>query len=74
MKFILFLSKLDREASKGINDIPQVGTSAVLVTKQEPQKLVTLSQAVAQNQQDLSAAVLRSLEASVYGSMAVDKS
>ena len=68
-------SKLfDREAPKGINNVPQVGTSAVLATKQEPQKLMMLAQVAVQNQQALSAAEQRSLEASVYGGMAVDES
>ena len=65
---------LDREASKGSNNIPEVGTSVVLAIKQEPQKLITPVQVAIQNQQELSAAVQRSLEASVYGGMAVDES
>ena len=63
---------LDREASEGSNNVPQVGTSAVLATKQEPQKMVMPSQAAVHNQQELSAAVQRSQEASVYCGMAVD--
>ena len=45
----------------------------MLGTKQEPQKLVMPAQVAVQNQQELSAAVQRSLEAAVYGGMAVDK-
>ena len=29
---------LDREAPKAVNNIPEVGTSSALVTKQEPQR------------------------------------
>ena len=65
---------LDREVPKGIKNIPQVGTSAMLATKQEPQKLVMPAKVAVQNQQELSAAVQRSLEASVYSGIAVDKS
>ena len=65
---------LDIEASKGSNNVPQVGTSAVLATKQEPQKLMTQAKVAAQYQQALSAAVQRSLGASVYGSIEVDES
>ena len=65
---------LDRKDPKGSTNVPQVGTSAVLGIKQEPQKLVMPAQAAVQNQQELSAAVQRSLEDSVYGGMAVDKS
>ena len=46
----------------------------MLAVKQEPQNLVMPAQAVVQNQQDISAVVQRSLEATVYGGMAVDKS
>ena len=62
---------LNREAS---DNVPQVGTSAVLATKQDPQKFVMPAQVAVQNQQELSAAVQRSLEASVYGGIAVDES
>ena len=65
---------LDKESSNGINYVPEVKTLAVLVTRQEPQKLVTPAQVAVQNQQELSAAVQRSLEASIYGGTAVDKS
>ena len=65
---------VDREAPKGSKYFLQVGTSAVLAVKQEPQNLVMPAQAAVQNQQEVSAAVHRSLEASVYGGMAVDKS
>ena len=34
---------LNREASKGSNDIPQLGTSAVLAIEQEPQHFVIQS-------------------------------
>ena len=63
-----------QKGSKVINNVPQVGTSAVLATKQEQQKLVMLAQAAVQNQQEFSAAVQRSLEASVYDGIAVDES
>ena len=53
------LLKSDREVPKCINNVPQVGASAVLVMKQEPPKLVTPAQMAAQNQQ-LSAVVQRS--------------
>ena len=43
------------------------------MVKQEPQKLVTPTQTAVQNQQELSAVVQGSMEASVYGSIAVDK-
>ena len=56
---------LDKGAPKCVNNIPQVGAWAVLVTKQEPWKLVTLAQVAAQNQQELSASVQRSLEVSM---------
>ena len=65
---------LDREVPKGRNNIPQVGISTALVIKQDPQKLVTPAQVAVQNQQELYAVVQRSLEAPVYGCMAVDKS
>ena len=52
----------------------KLGTSAVLATKQEPQKLMTPAQMAVQNQQELSAAVQRCLEASVCGGIAVEKS
>ena len=46
----------------------------MLVIKQEPPKLVMPAQAAVQNQQELSAAVKRSLEFSAYDVMAVDES
>ena len=71
---VAFAEMLDKEAPECINNVPQVGASTVLVMKQESQKLMTLAQAAAHNQQELSTAVQRSLEASVYNSIAVDKS
>ena len=56
---------LNREAPKGSNNIPQVGTSAVLEMKQEPQNLVMPAQVAVQNQQELSATEQRCQEASV---------
>ena len=41
---------LDRVAPKGFHNIPQVGTSAVLVIKPQPQKLVMPAQVAVQNQ------------------------
>ena len=38
---------LDRKVPKGINNVPEVGTSAMLATKQEPLKLVIPALAVA---------------------------
>ena len=64
---------LDREAPRGSKDVPQVGTSAVLVIKQEQQNLVMPVHAVVQNQQEVSVVVESCLEVSVYGGMAVDK-
>ena len=64
----------DREAPKYSNNVLQVRTSAVLVIKQELQKLVLSAQATVQNEQELSAAMQRSLDAFVYGGMAVDES
>ena len=65
---------LEGGASKCINNVPQVGASAVLATKQMPGKLVTPAQVAAQNHQELSTADQRSLEASLFGGIAVDKS
>ena len=62
---------LDREAPKGSNNVPQVGTSAVLVIEQEPQMLVMPAQVNVQNQQEFSAALQRSLKASVYDGITV---
>ena len=64
---------LDKEAPECINNVPQVGASAVLVTIQDPQRLATLAHGAAQNQQELSAVVQGSLEVSVYGDTIVDK-
>ena len=65
---------LDREAQKGSNDVPQAGTSALLVIRQEPQNLAMPAQAAVQNQQEVSVVLQRIIEASVYGAMAVDES
>ena len=65
---------LDRDDLKGSNNIPWVGTPAVLTTKQELLKLMMPALVAVQNQQELSAAVQRSLEAFVYGGIAVDES
>ena len=46
----------------------------MLAIKQEPQNLVTLARTAVQNQQEVSVVVQRSLQASVYGGMAVDES
>ena len=46
----------------------------MLAIKQEPQDLIMPAQATVQNQQEVSVAVQRSLEASVYGSITADKS
>ena len=51
-----------------------MGTLAVLAIKQEPQGLLTPAQAVVQNKQEVSVPVQRSLEASVYGGIIMDKS
>ena len=51
-----------------------MGTLAVLVIKQEPQGLIMPAHAVGQNQQEVSVVVQRSLEASVYGIIIMDKS
>ena len=60
---------------KVVNNIPQVGTSAVLATKQEPQKLVMPAQVgCTESSRNCLPAVQRSLEASVYGGIAVDES
>ena len=45
----------------------------MLVIKEKPQNLVMPTQAVVQNQQEVSVTVQGSLETSVYGGMAVDK-
>ena len=73
---------LDREAPNDSNNVmmimmsnnvPQVGTSPVLATKQEPSKLVMPALEAVHNQQ-FSAAMQRSHKASVYDTMAVDES
>ena len=48
---------LDKEIPGGNENAPQLGTSVVLVMKQEPQELVMPPKAAVQNQQDVSVAV-----------------
>ena len=45
----------------------------MLAIKQDLKGLIMLVQAVVQNQQEVSVAVQRSLEASVYGGMTLDE-
>ena len=60
---------LDREAPKGSNNVSQVGISAVLA-----KKVGNTSPSGCTESAELSTAMQRSLEASVYGGIAVDKS
>ena len=61
------------ETLEGGKSIPQVGTSAVLVIKQGPESLTMSAQAVVLNQQEVTIAVQRSLEASVHHGMRADE-